>query len=260
MVADQSPMALQLASFVLRRQSPLAGLRLLSSSAAMASPKVAVVLSGCGVYDGTEVHEASACLVHLSRAGADVQCYAPDVKQMHVVDHVKGQPVEGESRGVLQESARIARGDVRDLSTLDLSQADAVVFPGGFGAAKNLSTFGTEGAAMSVQPEAERVLKEFHAAGRPVALCCIAPVLAARLVPGARVTLGASGPQWPYAGSQEAASGWGADVQQCQVDEVCVDEKNRLVTTPAFMYDTKEFHRVFDGVGKMIGELIKMLK
>ena len=113
---------------------------------------------------------------------------------------------------------------------------------------------------MAVQPEVARVVKEFHAAGRPLALCCIAPVLAARLLPGARLTLGSRGEQWPYAGSQEAAAGWGADVQQCQVDEACVDEKNKLVTTPAFMFDTKEFHRVFDGVGKMIGELMKMLK
>ena len=113
---------------------------------------------------------------------------------------------------------------------------------------------------MTVQPEVSRVLRQFHAAGRPLALCCIAPVLAARLVPGARLTLGASGEQWPYAGAQQAAAEWGADVRQCQVDDVCVDENNRLVTTPAFMFDTREFHRVFDGVGKMIDELMKMIK
>ncbi|XP_037091779.1 ES1 protein homolog, mitochondrial-like isoform X2 [Pollicipes pollicipes] len=252
-------MALRLASAVLARRSAGHGVRLFCVSSQKAAPTIAMVLAGSGVYDGSEVHEASACLVHLSRAGATVHCYAPDIKQMHVIDHTKGEPAEGESRGVLQESARIARGQIQNLSELDVSKADAVVVPGGFGAAKNLSSFGTEGAAMTVLPEMERVLREFHAAGRPLALCCIAPVLAARLLPGARLTLGGRGQQWPYAGALDVAAGWGAAVQECGVGEACVDADNRLVTTPAFMYDTRQFHLVFDGVGKMIDELMKML-
>jgi len=253
-------MALCLASAVLVRRSALCGLRRFGASSQMAAPTVAVVLAGSGVYDGSEVHEASAALVHLCRAGANVQCYAPDVKQMHVIDHTKGEPMAGESRGVLQESARIARGQIHDLSTLETSKADALVIPGGFGVAKNLSSFATEGAAMTVQPEMERVLRQFHAAGRPLALCCIAPVLAARLLPGARLTLGGRGQQWPYQGALDAAAGWGASVQECGVDEVCIDEQNKLVTTPAFMYDTREFHLIYDGVGKMVDALMKMLK
>lgn len=168
--------------------------------------------------------------------------------------------MEGESRSVLQESARISRGHIHDLATLKASGADALVVPGGFGVAKNLCTFGTEGAAMTVLPEMERVVREFHQAGRPMALCCIAPVLAARLLPGARLTLGSRGDSWPYAGAMDAAAGWGADVAECGVDEVCVDEKNRLVTTPAFMLDTRQFHLIHDGVGKMISQLMSMLK
>ncbi|XP_032031101.1 glutamine amidotransferase-like class 1 domain-containing protein 3, mitochondrial isoform X6 [Hylobates moloch] len=130
--------------------------------------RVALVLSGCGVYDGTEIHEASAILVHLSRGGAEVQIFAPDVPQMHVIDHTKGQPSEGESRNVLTESARIARGKITDLANLSAANHDAAIFPGGFGAAKNLSTFAVDGKDCKVNQEVERVLKDFHQAGKPI--------------------------------------------------------------------------------------------
>ncbi|XP_022371693.1 ES1 protein homolog, mitochondrial isoform X2 [Enhydra lutris kenyoni] len=113
----------------------------LHGSAPRPGARVALVLSGCGVYDGTELHEASAVLVHLSRGGAEVQIFAPDIPQMHVVDHTKGQPSESETRNVLTESARIARGKITDLARLSAANHDAAIFPGGFGAAKNLSCF-----------------------------------------------------------------------------------------------------------------------
>ncbi|KAM4689891.1 glutamine amidotransferase-like class 1 domain-containing protein 3, mitochondrial [Rhinophrynus dorsalis] len=115
----------------------LLGVRSLHRTQGNPAAKVAVVLSGCGVYDGTEIHEASAILVHLSRAGASVKMFAPDIAQMHVIDHSKGQPVQ-ETRNVLVESARLARGDITSLSNLNVQDHDAVIFPGGFGAAKNL--------------------------------------------------------------------------------------------------------------------------
>ncbi|XP_012926823.1 ES1 protein homolog, mitochondrial isoform X2 [Heterocephalus glaber] len=130
--------------------------------------RVALVLSGCGVYDGTEIHEASAILVHLSRGGAEVQIFAPDVPQMHVIDHTKGQPSEGESRNVLTESARIARGKISSLAQLSAANHDAAIFPGGFGAAKNLSTFAVDGKDCRVNEDVARVLREFHAAGKPI--------------------------------------------------------------------------------------------
>uniref|UniRef100_A0ABI7YWX1 ES1 protein homolog, mitochondrial n=1 Tax=Felis catus TaxID=9685 RepID=A0ABI7YWX1_FELCA len=140
----------------------------LHSSAPRPRARVALVLSGCGVYDGTELHEASAVLVHLSRGGAEVQIFAPDVPQMHVIDHTKGQPSESETRNVLTESARIARGKITDLARLSAADHDAAIFPGGFGAAKNLSTFAVDGKDCRVHKDVERVLKEFHEAGKPI--------------------------------------------------------------------------------------------
>ncbi|KPP66570.1 ES1 protein, mitochondrial-like [Scleropages formosus] len=203
------------------------------SSASCTAPRVAVVLSGCGVYDGTEIHEASAyvfrsvvkavreavsiflmasVLVHLSRGEAQVQMFAPNISQMHVIDHCKGQPSE-ESRNVLSESARIARGNISDLAQLKVSDHDAVIFPGGFGAAKNLSTFAVDGKDCKVIEDVERVLKDFHKAGKPIGLCCISPVLAAKVLPGVEVTVGyeeEAGGRWPYAGTAEAITSLGA--------------------------------------------------
>uniref|UniRef100_UPI003AAC937C glutamine amidotransferase-like class 1 domain-containing protein 3, mitochondrial isoform X2 n=1 Tax=Centroberyx gerrardi TaxID=166262 RepID=UPI003AAC937C len=190
--------------------------------------KVAVVLSGCGVFDGTEIHEASAILVHLSRGGAEVQMFAPDVSQMHVVDHSKGQPVE-ESRNVLSESARIARGNIADLAKLSVSNHDAIIFPGGFGAAKNL-------------------------------LCCISPVLVAKLLPGVEVTVGheeEEGGKWPYAGTAQAIKSLGAKHCVKDVTEAHVDLKNKVVTSPAFMCETK-LHLIFDGIGAMVNDVLKL--
>ncbi|XP_022692590.1 ES1 protein homolog, mitochondrial-like [Varroa jacobsoni] len=228
-----------------------------------ASNKVAVVLSGSGVYDGSEIHEASACLVQLTRAGLEPICFAPDKSQMHTVDHSKGEPSD-QQRNVLAESARIARGKIQPLSDLKPQNVDAIVFPGGFGVAKNLSTFAAEGANCSVDPLVEKTIKAFQSAGKPLAFCCIAPVLAAKVIPGVKITLGmdkddGSG-KWPYCGAAQAAESWGAKHTNCRVDEVCVDEQNKVVSTPAFMFETNQFHLIHDGVGKMIASLKKLIK
>uniref|UniRef100_A0A3P9IU96 Si:ch211-153b23.5 n=1 Tax=Oryzias latipes TaxID=8090 RepID=A0A3P9IU96_ORYLA len=175
--------------------------------------RVAVILSGCGVYDGTEVHEASAVLVHLSRAGAKVQMFAPNADQMHVVNHCEGKPTE-EKRNILQESARIARGDITDLAKLDVSEFDACIIPGkaafstkvtcnnvcftaslcaptgGFGVAKNLSDWAVKNKDCTVLPQVEKIITAFHKAKKPLALCCISPVLAAKIIPGCELTVG----------------------------------------------------------------------
>uniref|UniRef100_A0A8D0GET8 Glutamine amidotransferase class 1 domain containing 3 n=1 Tax=Sphenodon punctatus TaxID=8508 RepID=A0A8D0GET8_SPHPU len=222
--------------------------------------KVAVVLSGCGVYDGTEIHEASAILVHLSRGGAEVQIYAPNIPQMHVIDHNKGQPVEAESRNVLAESARIARGKITDLAKLTSKEHDAVIFPGGFGAAKNLSTFAVDGKDCKVNGEVERVLTDFHKAGKPIGLCCISPVLAAKVLPGAEVTVGheeEGDGKWPYAGTAGAIKQMGGKHHVKEVTEAHVDTRNKVVTTPAFMCET-EIHHIFDGIGAMVKNVLKL--
>ncbi len=214
-------------------------------------PRIALILSGCGVFDGSEIHEAVSCLIHLSRAGAEVSCFAPDI-QAPVVNHLTGKEEPGQARSVLVESARIARGKVRPLAEFDAAAFDGAVFPGGFGAAKNLCDFAAAGAACEVNPEVERVIKAFHSAGKPVGMCCIAPVLAARVLgkqrggPGVSVTIGND------AGAAAAIDAMGSRNVEKPVTEAHVDEANNLVTAPAYMYGDAPVHQVFDGIGEMI--------
>ncbi|NWI53266.1 GAL3A protein, partial [Calyptomena viridis] len=220
--------------------------------------RVAVLLAGCGVYDGSEIHEASAVLVHLSREGAQAEVFAPNIPQMHVVDHVKGQPMP-EQRNVLVESARIARGDIKDLAQLDVKGMDALIIPGGFGVAKNLSTWATQGKDCSISREVEDVLREFHAAHKPIGLCCISPVLAAKLFPGCEVTVGhdTECEQWPYAKTAESMKELGCKHINKHVTEIHVDTRNKLVTTSAFMCNAP-IHDIHDGIGNMVREVVRL--
>ncbi len=195
--------------------------------------KIAVVLSGSGVYDGSELHEAVLTLLYLDEAGAEVQCFAPDINQMHVINHSKGEPAEGESRNVLTEAARIARGDIKPLSELKASDFDALVFPGGFGAAKNLCTFAVDGPECMVDDEAARSVIEFNEANKPVAPMCIAPALVAKVLgeKGIKVKLTIGNDP----GTAEAIDSMGAEHVNCSVDDCVVDESNKIVSTPAYM-------------------------
>ncbi len=218
--------------------------------------KVAVVLSGCGVFDGSEIHEAVGVLLHLSKHGAAYECFAPDIAQMHVVDHATGEPVAGASRNVMHESARIARGAIRPLAELHAHDYDAVFFPGGFGAAKNLSDFATKGSACAVEPQTERVITEFHDAGKPIGMCCIAPAIAARVLgakaggPGCSVTIGDD------PGTAQAIADMGSRNIARGVTEACIDEKNNLVTAPAYMYGDAPIHEVIEGIGHMVDQTL----
>ncbi|XP_071369681.1 glutamine amidotransferase-like class 1 domain-containing protein 3, mitochondrial [Centroberyx affinis] len=192
--------------------------------------------------------------------------FAPDVSQMHVVDHSKGQPVE--SRIVLSESARVARGNIGDLAKLSVSNHDAIIFPkqsgqksvGGAAFIFILSTFAVDGPDCKVNKDVERVLKDFHKAGNPLGLCCISPVLVAKLLPGVEVTVGheeEEGGKWPYAGTAQAIKSLGANHCVKDVTEAHVDLKNKVVTSPAFMCETK-LHRIFDGIGAMVNNVLKL--
>ncbi|UJR30146.1 hypothetical protein I4U23_017686 [Adineta vaga] len=228
---------------------------------------VAVVLSGCGVYDGTEIHEASACLVHLSRHNASVHMFAPNNVQKHVINHLTGEPMP-ETRNILVESARIARGgqNISSLDKLQVNQFQAIVLPGGFGAAKNLSTFAFDGENMTVNEQLEKILKDFLRSRKPIGMCCISPVIAAKLIPGVQLTLGKmknltdneTKNVFPYSGAVMSARQMGAETQECDINEICVDNHHRLVTTPAFMKNAP-FHEVFDGVGLMIEKVVEMI-
>ena len=216
-------------------------------------PRVGVVLSGCGVYDGAEIHESVLTLLALDRAGAEAVCLAPDVAQRHVVNHLTGQPAEGESRNVLVEAARIARGRARDLAGFEPSGLDALVLPGGFGAAKNLCDFAFRGADCEVDPEVARVVRAVHAAGRPVGAVCIAPVILAKL-------LGAEKPKMTIGtdpGTAEAIGKMGGEHVSCGGGGAVVDAARKLVTTPAYMLDSP-ISEVWAGIEKLVGELLAM--
>ncbi|PLX81293.1 MAG: isoprenoid biosynthesis protein ElbB [Desulfuromonas sp.] len=195
--------------------------------------KIGVVLSGCGVYDGSEIHEAVITLLAIDRAGAEAVCMAPNIDQMHVVNHLTGEPVQGESRNVLVEAARIARGKISDMAEVKADDIDALILPGGFGAAKNLCDFAIKGPDCSVNAEVARLILEMVNAKKPVGAVCIAPAVLARVL-GAdslehEVTIGTD------AGTAEAIGKMGATHVQCPVTEFVVDRKNKLVTSPAYM-------------------------
>ncbi len=218
------------------------------------SKPVAVVLSGCGFKDGSEIHEAVSCLVHLSRRGLAYRCFAPDAPQARVVNHATGKDA-GEKRNMMVEAARIARGVIEPLSSLRADGFDALVFPGGFGAATNLCDFGSGGgAACSVLPDVARVIKEFHAAKKPIGVVCIAPVLVARVLgsamggPGVSVTIGSD------EGTAAAIAKMGSTNVPKKVTEACVDRANRIFSTPAYMCEATP-HEVFEGVGRLVDEL-----
>lgn len=215
--------------------------------------KVGVILSGCGYLDGAEIHEATSVLIALSQRGAAYRCLAPS-KPLAVVDHRTGKPT-GETRDVLTESARIARGEIDDLKTVKGSDFSAMILPGGFGAAKNLCGFAERGPACEVDPEVERVLREAHAAGRPIGFACIAPALGARVF-GAEhpvLTIGHD------AGTAAAIEQTGARHRAVGVTEVVVDAERKFVSTPAYMEHTNP-GEVFEGVSKMVGEVLGMVE
>ena len=216
------------------------------------SPKVGLVLSGCGVFDGSEIHEAVACLIALDRRGAQTTCLAPNIPQAGVTNHATKQPAS-QTRNVLEESARIARGKIRDIATVKAADLDALVFPGGFGAAKNLSDFASKGAGCTVNPEVQRLVSEMHAAGKPIGLACIAPVLAAKILSkhNPQLTIGTD------KGTADAINSMGGRHVNADPTGVVTDEKNRLVTTPCYMNDVGPW-TVFQGVEKMVEEVLRL--
>lgn len=217
--------------------------------------KVGVVLSGCGVFDGSEIHEAVSVLVALDRRGAAAVCMAPNVP-LATINHLAGKPTE-QPRNVLEESARIARGKVRDIATVQAGEFDALVFPGGFGAAKNLCDFATAGAKAKVNADVARLLRDCHAAGKPIGLACIAPVIAAAVFGydgrRPRLTVGTD------AKTADAIRQMGGQHVDVGPTDVCIDESNRLVTTPCYMNDVGPAV-VFDGADKMVDAVLKMIR
>ncbi len=215
--------------------------------------RVGVLLSGCGFLDGAEIHEATCTLLSLDRRGATLLAMAPDKAQHHVVDHLAQQPQAGASRNVLQEAARIVRGQITPLAKVKAEELDALILPGGFGAAKNLCSYAFEGAAMKVDPDVERLVRAMRAAKKPLGFICIAPVIAARLFAADKVKV--------TVGNDPTTAGhitsWGAEHVDCAVDQIVVDQRLKLVTTPAYMLGPW-IAPVAAGIEKLVGAVLEM--
>lgn len=216
-------------------------------------PRVAVVLAGCGYLDGSEINEAVISLLALNRAGARVRCFAPSGPQMHVVDHLTGQPVAGATRDILHESARITRGKVEPLTNLHAADFEAIFLPGGYGAAKNLSTFATQGPAGAVIPQLASVLRDFRQAGKPIGAVCIAPAVVVMALGEGEVTIGSD------PGTAAAIETLGGLHTVCPVAQAHVDAERRIVTAPAFM-EHAQLHEVADGIEAAVAATLGLVR
>lgn len=214
--------------------------------------KIALVLSGCGYLDGAEITEAVSFLIALGQHHADVTCFAPDVA-VETMDHLGGKPAAGNARNSLHEAARIARGRIKDLKELKSKDFDGVAFPGGFGAAKVLSNWARVGSNAEVLPDVARVLREFHGEGKPIAAACIAPTLVAKVLGKEGVTLTIGDDKETAAEIEKT----GAHHENCPVDDYVTDRENKVITTPAYMYEAKP-EQVFKGISGLVKEFVEM--
>ena len=215
---------------------------------------VGVLLSGCGVFDGAEIHEAVLTMLALDRADAEIVCMAPDMEQLHVINHLT-QNVTDEKRNVLIESARIARGEIKDIKDINIFDLDALIMPGGLGAAKNLSDFAVKGKDAAVHPEVKRILQEMVAGGKPIGAICIAPATLTKALSDKK-------PEVTIGNDQDTASAieaMGGQHITCTVDMIHVDQKNKIVTTPAYMLGPG-IKDVAVGIEKLVNQVISMIE
>jgi enhancing lycopene biosynthesis protein 2 len=215
--------------------------------------RIGVILSGCGFLDGSEISEAVLTLLELQRQGEDFEIImmAPNMKQPQVTNHLKNTPQE-ESRNILEESARIARGHIYDIQSVDPDSLAGLIMPGGFGAAKNLCTFAEKGPQGEVLPAVKHMLTRLHESQKPIAALCISPALVS-LVLGQHKIKVTIGKDAAVAGQIQET---GARHEECAVDEICVDKTNRIVTTPAYMYGNARLNHIASGIEKCVAQLL----
>ncbi len=213
---------------------------------------IGVVLSGCGVQDGSEIHEATLTLFFLDRAGVKATCFAPKIEQYHTIDHFAGEVREGENRQVLIESARIARGEITDLSEVRPELLDGLIFPGGFGAAKNLCDFAFKKEDCKVNSDVERIIKSMHSAGKPQGFICIAPVLAAKVLGlfHPRLTIGNDHP------TAQVLEKMGAIHIISKVNDIVYDHDHKIVSTAAYMLGPT-ISKIAVGIEKLVQKIIE---
>ncbi len=211
----------------------------------------AVILSGCGHQDGAEIHEATLTLWAIHKHGAEYQCFAPDINQYHVLNHITGQEM-AQQRNVLIESARIARGNILDLAEFKTEDVDGLVIPGGFGAAKNLCTYAFDGSDCSVDKDVAKAVTAMHAAGKPLGALCIAPVILARLFDNVELTIGqdeTTAANIVRMGARHTATWQG---------EIAVDTDNKIVTTPCYMLDSR-VDQIGEGAENLIAAMLELM-
>ena len=217
--------------------------------------KVGVLLSGCGVNDGAEIHESVLTMLFLDKAGVEMILMAPNIDQMHVINHYTGQEME-EYRNVLVESSRIARGEIKDMAEVTGNDLDALIIPGGFGVAKNLSDYAMAGSDCSVNPDVYRLIAELRLMEKPIGAICIAPVMMAKVLgeqeESANMTIG-----YDETTSTDIIS-MGSKHVECSVSEMIIDEEKKIVTTPAYM-EAKSIKEAADGIEKLINQILSMI-
>jgi enhancing lycopene biosynthesis protein 2 len=212
--------------------------------------KIAVILAGSGVFDGSEIHESVFSLWAIEKAGAEYEIFAPDVEQYHVINHISGDEM-AEKRNVLVESARIARGNIKPLSGFNAADFDALMIPGGFGAAKNLCSFAFEGPDCLVNPEVEKAILDTNKAGKPIGALCVSPVILAKVFGNAKMTIGSD------QGTAEGIKAMGATHIDTTHGEVVVDEKFKIATSPCYMLDAK-ITQIAESAENVIKEVLEM--
>ena len=217
---------------------------------------IGVLLSGSGVNDGSEIHESVIAMLALDRAGAEMLLMAPNIDQMHVINHYTGQEMD-EFRNVLVESARIARGNIKDMAEVNGSDLDALIIPGGFGVAKNLSDYAMSGAECSINPDVYRLISEMILLKKPIGAICIAPTMMAKILAeqnqSATMTIGKDET------TTKDIETMGSTHKECLVEEIVIDEENNIVTTPAYM-DAKNISEAAKGIEKLVKQIILMVK
>jgi len=211
--------------------------------------KFAVVLSGSGVYDGAEIHEATMTLYAIMKNGGTYDIFAPDIDQHHVINHITGDEMP-ETRNVLIESARIARGNIKNLADFEATDYDILIFPGGFGAAKNLSSLAFDGADCTVDLAVEQAVLAMVKESKPIGALCIAPAVMAKIIKGAVVTIGSD------EGTIAAIEGMGGTHETTTHGEIVVDEGFKLVTTPCYMLDANIL-QIAEGAEKVVKRLLE---
>lgn len=216
--------------------------------------KIGVLLAGCGVFDGAEIHEATLTLYFLDKAGVETLIMAPDIDQKDVINHLTGEAM-AEKRNVLVEAARIARGNIRNVEDVKVEEIDGLIMPGGYGVAKNFSDFLDKGADATVIPQVKRLLVELLKAGKPIGAICISPVIVAAALKEAKPTL-TIGNDIDVA---KAIEDMGARHLSCPVSEMVVDEENKIVSTPAYMLG-KSIKEVAEGIEKLVNEVVRLAR